>query len=417
MTVEQVSIVRGEISKQQSPCQTLLHLATAHDSGCLSVSSNDVDWFVYLDQGQLLYATHSVDTIGRFDLHLKRLSYNIPLLTKEVRTQVQLSLTIHTSEKHTANAERKAIELLLSQKHLNLDQAAALTESLSREALESFLLVQHGDYQFTPQVTESTILTRFDLKQLLRACQKRLLAWQTFAPKLYSPYQRPYLFSQLQAERKLTELQVKHLGKVLKGSSFRHLAVLLKQDELSIAQNLHPLVLNKAILLREPEAPFDRFPSLSETALSALELELGNPQKSQKSKLESLESSAEPTEKYTIACIGASQSTLDSIQQLPANENIDLTVIDNAANILPEITQAKPDLVLVDADIPKIDCYDLCRLIRNHSSLPHIPVVMIASTMGIVDRAKARLAGAADCISKPCSQIELIKMLFKFRYC
>ena len=57
--------------------------------------------------------------------------------------------------------------------------------------------------------------------------------------------------------------------------------------------------------------------------------------------------------------------------------------------------------------MPNLDGYHLSRLIRKHSLFQQTPIVMVTGNTGILDRAKARVSGATDYLTKPFSQAEL----------
>lgn len=64
--------------------------------------------------------------------------------------------------------------------------------------------------------------------------------------------------------------------------------------------------------------------------------------------------------------------------------------------------------------MPGIDGYKLCRLIRNHSVLKTKPVVMMTGNTGFLDRAKARMVGATDYLTKPFSCAEFLEVVQKY---
>ena len=78
-----------------------------------------------------------------------------------------------------------------------------------------------------------------------------------------------------------------------------------------------------------------------------------------------------------------------------------------------QIIKIKPDLVLLDVNMAGIDGYELCRLLRNHSLFKSTPIIMVTANTGIINRVKARLVGASGYLTKPFSQSDILKIVFR----
>lgn len=77
-----------------------------------------------------------------------------------------------------------------------------------------------------------------------------------------------------------------------------------------------------------------------------------------------------------------------------------VTAFDGVAAI-KEIAAQNPGLVLMDCNMPRLDGYQLCKLVKKHDSTRHIPVVMLSGKDGVFDRLRGRLVGCAGYIPKP----------------
>lgn len=77
----------------------------------------------------------------------------------------------------------------------------------------------------------------------------------------------------------------------------------------------------------------------------------------------------------------------------------------SALNILNKI---KPDLILLDWMIPKIDGIEVCKKIKNNLELTHIPIIMVSAKSEEFDTVLALEIGADDYVSKPFSTKELL---------
>lgn len=75
---------------------------------------------------------------------------------------------------------------------------------------------------------------------------------------------------------------------------------------------------------------------------------------------------------------------------------------------LSKIVDFNPNLILVDIMMPKLDGYQLCQIVKQHPSYEHIPVIMLSSKDGIFDRARGRIAGSDQYLTKPFTRDGLL---------
>ncbi len=78
------------------------------------------------------------------------------------------------------------------------------------------------------------------------------------------------------------------------------------------------------------------------------------------------------------------------------------------------INDQLPDLVLLDITMPRMDGYQVCRVIKQNGSTGHIPVIMLSGKDGFFDRVKGRLAGASDYVTKPFERDVLADTVEKY---
>ncbi|MBE8968910.1 response regulator [Nostocales cyanobacterium LEGE 12452] len=446
------------------PLSLLRQLSNCSDSTCLQVLSNSVAWSIYLEQGKITYATHSVEPFDRLERHLRRLSQQIPLLTNEVRTQVRLmfepdshSQLIKDDTNSRSNPpEYQAISWLVSQQHLHSTQAAVLVQELVKEVIESFLLIKEGTYELTEPIEKMPKICRLGVEKILEYCQVRLQNWQTFVPKISSPYQRPYLLIKSKFDdQDLPNLQP-DLINWMKGFSLCHLAVILNQDEIQLVRNLYPYILKGAIILHEPDPPFDKLPKIFEeqSLFSKLISRLVDTKQELSSTVNSYlnipeekivpvqrlpqistppkENFQEPTisnninsasqrvmaatvtvkKVHKIVSVDDSPTILKEISYFLENENFSVVTINDPVKAVLSIIRHKPDLILLDLNMLGIDGYELCRIIRNNSLFKNTPIIFVTGNKGIVDKVKAKLVGASGYLTKPFTRAELLKIIF-----
>ena len=92
-----------------------------------------------------------------------------------------------------------------------------------------------------------------------------------------------------------------------------------------------------------------------------------------------------------------------------ANEDYELTIVDNGATALEKAAEIKPDMMLVDALMPGKTGYEVAEAIRRHPSLNATPILLMTGAFEPFDETKATECGADDFISKPFESQQLIE--------
>jgi len=78
---------------------------------------------------------------------------------------------------------------------------------------------------------------------------------------------------------------------------------------------------------------------------------------------------------------------------------------------LAKIVDVVPDVIFVDIMMPRLDGYQTCALIKNNDEFKQTPVIMLSSKDGLFDKAKGRIVGADEYLTKPFSKNELFEVL------
>jgi twitching motility two-component system response regulator PilG len=118
--------------------------------------------------------------------------------------------------------------------------------------------------------------------------------------------------------------------------------------------------------------------------------------------------------RYTIACIDDSPTILQAISTFLNDSGVAVVMINDPVKALMQVMRSKPDIILLDVGMPNLDGYELCSLLRRHPSFKQTPIVMVTGHTGFIDRAKAKLVGASGYLTKPFTQSELVKTVFKY---
>jgi twitching motility two-component system response regulator PilG len=76
---------------------------------------------------------------------------------------------------------------------------------------------------------------------------------------------------------------------------------------------------------------------------------------------------------------------------------------------LAKITDHQPDVIFVDIMMPRLDGYQTCALIKKNPKLSATPVIMLSSKDGLFDRARGRMVGSDEYLTKPFTKDSLIR--------
>ena len=76
---------------------------------------------------------------------------------------------------------------------------------------------------------------------------------------------------------------------------------------------------------------------------------------------------------------------------------------------LAKITDHRPDVIFVDIMMPRLDGYQTCALIKKNPRLSSTPVIMLSSRDGLFDRARGRMVGSDEYLTKPFTKDSLLK--------
>jgi FOG: CheY-like receiver len=342
-------------SQKLNPLSLLAQLSSRQANGCLQISNGSVSWSIYLEQGKLIYASDSVDPFERLDRHLRRLSRQIPTLVSAVRVQVRLIFESDLESQSSQNPDYQAICWLVNQQYINSVQAATLIEDLAEEVLVSLLAVKEGTYQLInqDQYEELPLFCRLELRTLVERCHEQLRLKQSSESTPVASAPASYSSGQNGTQTK-------------------------------------PDLIQKTPPKTSTSSPSNK---ASDSAI--------NPGKT-------LSKST-----YTIACIDDSPTVLNAINSFLDDKSFSVVMINDPVRALMQVVRIKPDLILLDVEMPNLDGYELCSLLRKHSLFKNTPIVMVTGNTGFLDRAKAKLVRASGYLTKPFNQSELLKMVFK----
>lgn len=109
-----------------------------------------------------------------------------------------------------------------------------------------------------------------------------------------------------------------------------------------------------------------------------------------------------------ILVIDDSKTIRRTAETLLAKEGCDVFTAVDGFDALAKIADHNPDIIFVDIMMPRLDGYQTCSLIKNNQVFRGTPVIMLSSKDGLFDRARGRLVGSEQYLTKPFTKDELL---------
>lgn len=76
---------------------------------------------------------------------------------------------------------------------------------------------------------------------------------------------------------------------------------------------------------------------------------------------------------------------------------------------LSKVNDFEPDLIFCDILMPRLDGYQTCAIIKRNAKFSNVPIVMLSSKDGVFDKARGRMAGSQDYLTKPFTKDQLLQ--------
>ena len=112
-----------------------------------------------------------------------------------------------------------------------------------------------------------------------------------------------------------------------------------------------------------------------------------------------------------VMVIDDSKTIRRSAETLLAEFGCAVLTANDGFEAMAAVTDNDPDIIFVDIMMPRLDGYQVCALIRNNPRYKEIPVIMLSSRDGLFDRARGRIAGSTEYLTKPFTKEELVNAI------
>ena len=224
------------------------------------------------------------------------------------------------------------------------------------------------------------------LKDLVSPVVKPIKRWQALKPVIASPFQRVSCKPSVDVQQfnAITENLGSTLEQVGGQGKFYHLlasnyclyelAVHLDMDLLHLAELVAPLAKAGLIQLN----PYD---------------------------------SSETRKAPIVACIDDSPTVQRTVKLILEPLGCQVESIVKPLMALSSLGRNVPDLILLDINMPELDGYTLCRMLRQCSALKDVPIVMLTGRDALLDKVRAKLLGASQYVTKPFQPQDLVEVI------
>lgn len=109
-----------------------------------------------------------------------------------------------------------------------------------------------------------------------------------------------------------------------------------------------------------------------------------------------------------VMVIDDSQTIRRTAETLLVKEGYTVVTAADGFEALAKVADHNPDLIFIDIMMPRLDGYQACALIKSNAKYASTPVIMLSSKDGLFDRARGRIVGSDEYLTKPFTKDELI---------
>jgi twitching motility two-component system response regulator PilG len=87
----------------------------------------------------------------------------------------------------------------------------------------------------------------------------------------------------------------------------------------------------------------------------------------------------------------------------------EVVLAEDGFDALAKVSDHRPDLIFCDILMPRLDGYQTCAIIKRNPEFAGVPVIMLSSKDGLFDKARGRMVGSQDYLTKPFTKDQLLQ--------
>ena len=109
-----------------------------------------------------------------------------------------------------------------------------------------------------------------------------------------------------------------------------------------------------------------------------------------------------------VMVVDDSKTIRNVAEKLLHKEGYTVITADDGFAALAKIVDYQPDIIFLDIMMPRLDGYQTCSVVKNNALFKNTPIVMLSSKDGVFDRAKGKLVGSEQFVTKPFTRDDLL---------
>jgi chemotaxis family two-component system response regulator PixG len=366
----------------------------------------DHSWSFYFKKGYLIWAS---STIHRF-----RRLYR---LTQQICPEINCQDIRLREQEITELWEYLLIAVLYKRQQISIIQVREIIQEIIKEVLFDCLLADDQISQvkviFETQgnsmgaILRSSLfqqpITQIEYKKTIHRLESLISDWKAIDIANCLPNLAPVITDIDKLKKEIDTDTYQQLFMFINGKkTLRDLAIVTKQDVLNLTRSLAPHIKSKAIALQQ--VPDQQLVNLYFAPRNQSEQEKSN----------------SPTREYIqeldlplVICVDDNPEICQQIAQVLNPAGYRIIPVNDAAKTLMVLLENKPNLIFLDAIMPDANGYELCSQIRKMPALKNIPIVILQKQDSVIERMKAKMAGASDLLNKPIIPTELLTLAQK----
>ena len=122
------------------------------------------------------------------------------------------------------------------------------------------------------------------------------------------------------------------------------------------------------------------------------------------------------------AAVGAKVLVIDDSNTIRRSAEIflrqgghEVVLAEDGFDALAKVNDHDPELIFCDILMPRLDGYQTCAIIKRNPRFAHVPVIMLSSKDGLFDKARGRMVGSEDYLTKPFTKEQLLRAVDAYR--